>query len=70
MEIVLKIEDGKVDFFLDLIKNFKFVKILKQKNDCEKEEILNDIKEGIEQIKLHQEGKIKLKSLDNLLIEN
>ncbi len=34
-----------------------------------KEEIFNDIREGLKQIKLHQEGKIKLKTAQQLLDE-
>ncbi len=34
-----------------------------------KEDILNSIKEGLEQVKLHQQGKIKLKTAQQLLDE-
>ncbi len=34
-----------------------------------KEEILNDIKEGLKQVKLHQQGKIKLKTAQQFLDE-
>jgi hypothetical protein len=34
-----------------------------------KQEVLNSIKEGLEQVKLHQQGKIKLKTAQQLLDE-
>lgn len=75
MEIVLKIEDSKVDFFLDLIKNFKFVKIIKSKNEIKaidnKDEVklFESISRSMEEIKRHKKGEIKLKSAKEFLNE-
>jgi len=36
---------------------------------AKKKQILDDLEESVRQVKLHQEGKIKLKSIDQLLNE-
>lgn len=45
------------------------VTVSKQKADKEKQKIFNSIKKGLEEVKLHQQGKIKLQSLDDLINE-
>ena len=37
--------------------------------DTPKEKILNDLKEALKEVKLYEEGKIKLKTLDEVLEE-
>ncbi|GAB3932814.1 hypothetical protein [Mucilaginibacter myungsuensis] len=45
------------------------VTVSKQKVNKEKQRILNSIKKGLEEVELHQQGKIKLQSLDDLINE-
>lgn len=67
MKVLLDIKDTKAPFFMELLKHFSFVrvKILSDK----KAKILADLKESIEEVKLHKQGKIKLKSAEEFLKE-
>lgn len=67
MRVLLNIKDSKADFFLELLKNFAFVKA--KPINQEKQKILDDLKEAIEEVKLHKQGKIKMKSIDEFLNE-
>lgn len=67
MKVLLDIKDDKAEFFLELLRNFKYVKA--KPLLTEKEKQIRDIKEAIEQVKLHRAGKIKLKSAEELLDE-
>ena len=69
-QIVLKIKDSKVGFFLELIKNFDFVKVEKQ-DDTEptKDEIKEDIKQGLKEVQLIEKGKMKATPLNDFLNE-
>jgi hypothetical protein len=60
MKILLDIEDSKVDFIMELLKNFKFVKAKKLKEYSPyKEEVLNNVREAVEEMKLIKAGKLK-----------
>lgn len=69
----MKVPEGKVDFFLELVRNLKFKAEPKQpakkEFTAEEREWIDGLKEALEQVELHQQGKIQLKSLDQLLRE-
>lgn len=67
MKILLDINDEKADFFLELIKNFSFVKASPLNE--EKEQLSEELKEAVENLKLVREGKIKAKPAQDLLDE-
>lgn len=73
-QLVLEVPDNKFHFIMELLKNFRFLKVKTSKKETSKKEILkkeilNGLKEAVEQVNLHKQGKIKLKSLDQLLNE-
>jgi hypothetical protein len=71
MKIILDIEDNKAAAFLNFIKSLDFIRIY-TKEDYEeptKQEILEGIKQGMKEVQLHQEGKIKLQSARDFLNE-
>ena len=41
----------------------------RERQISEKQKILDDLKEAIEEVKLHKQGKIKMKSIDEFLNE-
>lgn len=73
MDILAKVPDSKVDFFLELVRNLKFKaepkKLAKKEFTAEEREWIDGLKDALEQVELHQQGKIQLKSLDQLTDE-
>ena len=74
MDILVKVPDSKVEFFMELVQNLKFKAVPTTKSKTkqftpEQQEWINDLKESLEQVELHQQGKIKLKSARELLDE-
>jgi hypothetical protein len=67
MKILLDIKDSKAEFVLELLKNLSFVKA--KPLTLHKAEVLEGIKEGVEEIKLIKAGKRKSKSLNTFLNE-
>jgi hypothetical protein len=67
-QIVLNIKESKIPFFMELIKNFEFIKIANEEVDT-KQEIAENLKKGLSDIKLIKKGKIKTSSLDSFLNE-
>lgn len=67
MKILLDIKDSKVSFILELLKNFKFVKI--EPMTPYKADVLKEIKDSIEEYNLVKEGKVKARDAKNLLDE-
>jgi len=71
MKVTLDINDNKAAAFLNFIKSLDFIHI-QSKEDYEeptKQEILDSIKQGMKEVQLHQEGKIKLQSARDFLHE-
>ena len=68
--ITINIKDSKVGFFLELIKNFDFVKVEKQLDvEPSKDEIKENIKQGLKEVHLIEEGKMKGTPLNDFLDE-
>lgn len=58
MKILLEINDNKAAFFMELLKSFKFVKKATPLTNA-KAELMQDIKEAVEELKLVRTGKLK-----------
>jgi hypothetical protein len=69
-QLTLNINDSKVGFFLELIKNFDFVRVenLDYKEPT-KDEIKKSIKQGLKEVQLIEQGKIKATPLKEFLNE-
>ena len=68
MKILLEINDNKAEFFMELIKSFKFVKKATPLTNAKAEHI-HDIKEAIQELKLIKQGKLKGVAAKDLLDE-
>jgi len=67
MKILLDIKDSKAAFFIELLKNFSFVRTTPISDA--KAELLQDIKHAVEEVKHAKERNIKLQSAKSLLDE-
>ena len=67
--ITLNIPDNKVLFFMELVNNLGFVKNVETDDEPTKEQILDNIKAGLEEMKLIKQGKLKTTSLNDFLNE-
>lgn len=67
MKLLLDIKDDKAEFVMELLNNFKFVKA--KPLTPYKAEVLEGLKDAVEQVNLAKQGKVKLKSIHRLLDE-
>ena len=67
MKVVVEIKDSKVDFVLELLKNLSFVKV--KKISPEKAILMEEIKQAVSEVNLARQGKVKLKTAQQLLNE-
>lgn len=65
MKVLLEIEDQKIDFVLELLKNLKFVKV-KTLSDY-KGEVFENIQQSVDEFNLIKEGKLKAIPVKELL---
>jgi hypothetical protein len=70
--VVIDIPDSKVDFFLELVKNLGFS--IEKKEGMKKltrkqQEFVEGLKDALNDVELHRQGKKKLKTIDQLLDE-
>ncbi|KAB2859082.1 MAG: hypothetical protein AB7O47_08295 [Flavobacteriales bacterium] len=68
MKIILDIKDNKVAFFLEMLKNFTFIKQVTPISSS-KANFINDIKDALNELELVKEGKLDAKSADDLINE-
>jgi len=77
-QLVIKIPDSEYRFFMRVIKNFSFVEIDEKQNSLleletnlapEKREIWGNIKEGLRNAELIEQGKLKGKSAKDFIDE-
>ena len=69
MEVILEIKDKRrAPFFMELLRGLDYISVKKveKKNN---NQILTDLAEAFEEVKLHEQGKIRLKSLKEVLNE-
>ena len=66
MKLTLDVKENKVEFLLELLKNFSFVKVDKKNS---KNEILKSIEQGLKEVKLVEQGKLKSRSAKSFLNE-
>jgi len=65
-QLTIHIQDNKVPFFMELIKNFDFVKV---DNYPTKEDIKDNIRQGLKELQLIEHGKMKATPLSDFLNE-
>lgn len=68
--ITLEVDDKKLKFFKDLIKNFSFVKV--QNSDAGEdtdEQVIANIRQGVKEMRLVEEGKLKSRPAREFLSE-
>jgi hypothetical protein len=68
MQVLVEIPDNKATFGLEVLRNLVFVKKAKPMTS-EKISLWEDLKEASNEVRLHQQGKIKLKTAQDLLNE-
>ncbi len=71
MEIVLEVPDKDAARVLDLLKGIKHVKVKSPKKPVKRPaaELLEDLKQALEDVKRYQRGEIELQSWDDLYAE-
>jgi len=65
--IVLDIPDNKINFFMELVNNLGFNKVERLSN--KQIEFIDDLKESLNEVELHRQGKIQLQSAKDFLNE-
>lgn len=67
--MILDIPNNRVAFFVELLKSFSYVNIVKEIKDERKGRFVEELAEAFNDVKLHEAGKKKLKSAKDLLNE-
>ncbi|MBY0436395.1 MAG: hypothetical protein K2U26_20050 [Cyclobacteriaceae bacterium] len=70
MKVILDIkENSRIPFFMELIKSLDYIRVVKEVKDEKKSQMMADLAEAFHDVKLHEQGKKKLKSAKELLNE-
>ena len=68
MKLILDISDNKALFFMEVLKNFSFVKKATPISN-EKAEIMQDIIEAVQELNQVKQGKLKARNAEDLFDE-
>ena len=68
MKVVIEISDNEAEFGMKVLKSLSFVKKAKPMTDSNVE-LWDDLKDAAEQVRLHKQGKLRLKTAQELLNE-
>ncbi|MBI3142951.1 MAG: hypothetical protein HYZ16_08995 [Bacteroidetes bacterium] len=68
MKLLLDIKDDKVSMLMELLKELRFVKKITPLTDA-KSDLVQDIREAVEELKLVREGKLKARNAEDLINE-
>ena len=68
MKILLEIQDSKVAYFLKVLQNFTFVKNATPISNA-KANLMLDIKEAVEELKLVRKGKLEARNAEDIIDE-
>ncbi len=61
--------DKEYNHFVELAKNLHYVKKIETDEDIERDNVLNNIKAGLEEVRLFKKGKLKTTSAKDFLNE-
>jgi len=68
MKLIIEIPDNEVVFGMKVLKSLNFIKNAKPMSESSVK-LWNDLKDASNEVKLHKQGKIKLKTAQELLNE-
>ena len=67
MKVLLDIKDNKADFVMELLRSLSFVKTKKLTD--EKAQLIEEVKEAVEEMKLIRAGKKKARNAEDFINE-
>lgn len=69
MKVILDVRENRLPFFMELVKSLDYINVIKEVRDKQKSELISDLSEAFNDVKLYEEGKKNLKSAKDLLNE-
>ena len=70
MKLILDInKKSRVSNFMEMLKGLDYVKVVKKIENEQKSKAISDLAEAFEDVKLHQKGKKKLQTAQELINE-
>jgi hypothetical protein len=69
MKVLLDIQDARSEFFMEIIRSLKFVRILGEINDPGKSRAAENLFEAFQDVNAYERGEKKLKKAKDLLNE-
>lgn len=69
MKVILDIKENRIPFFMELVKSLDYISVVKEVKNEQKGRFIEEMAEAFNDVKLHEQGKIKLKSAKSLLDE-
>lgn len=67
--LTVEVEDSELNFLRDLLKKFPFVKVSEEVQEDSDEEVRANIREGVRQMSLVEEGSLQTRSAREFLKE-
>ncbi len=69
MRVILEVKKERFQFFIELVSSLGFVKIVSDTQESKHDQAIEDMKDALNDVKLHQQGLKKLKTIEEFLDE-
>jgi hypothetical protein len=70
MKVILDIKDSRrAPFLMDMLKSLDYISVIKEVKEKRRSQLISDLAEAFEDVRLHEQGKKKLKFAKDLLNE-
>ena len=70
MKVLLDItQNSRIPFFMEMVKSLDYITVVKEVKDEAKSQLIADLADAFNDVKLFEQGKKKLKSAKDLLNE-
>jgi hypothetical protein len=69
MKVLIDVKENRAPFFMELLKSLNYVSVLNEVKIKRNSVFISELKDAFDDVKLHEQGKKKLKTAKQLLNE-
>jgi hypothetical protein len=69
MKVLIDVKENRAPFFMELLKSLNYVSVLNEVKLKRNSAFISELKDAFDDVKLHEQGKKKLKTAKQLLNE-
>ena len=69
MKLIIEINDNRIPFFMELLRSLNFISDIQEVKNENQTQLVNDLIDSFNDVRLHEKGEKKLKLASDMLNE-